>query len=165
MGLADLQDALLTVVTTALEDCGRPVPDPDNVYRQWAEPAVQCCDGNGALFTFWQRAYPLGLGSPQDVGNPPGPPRLDLFLRLVRCYPTLGDRGEIPTGLDAASAGLSDDADCVYQALTDAICRQTLAAHLAGCDDLRLVDVVPRRPAGGCASLQAHLVAGWKPWG
>lgn len=164
MGLAALQQALLDLVVDALDDCGRPVPDPASVYRQWSEPVVQCCEGNGALFVFHQRAYPLGQGIPGDVGNPPGPPRLDLYLRLARCYPTLGDRGEIPVGLDAASAGLLADFDCVYQALTEAICTQSLAANLAGCDDLRLVDVVPRRPSGGCASLQAHLVAGWKPW-
>lgn len=164
MSLAGLQDALLDLIVTALDDCDRPVPDPANVYKQHAEPVVQCCDGTGALYTFWQRAYPSTRGVPTGVGNPPGPPQLDLYLRLARCYPTLGDRGEIPVGLDAASAGLSADADCIYQALTAAICNQTLAAHLAGCDDLVLVDVVPRRPSGGCASIQAHLIAGWKPW-
>lgn len=164
MSLASLEDALLGVTTTALAACSRPVPDPAQVYKYHGDPAVWCCDDNGVLYVFWQRAFPERAGIPQGMGKPPGRPKVDIYLRLFRCWPTMGDRGEAPPGLDAAAAGLAADTDCMWQALTGAICDGSLVDHLSGCDELQLVDVTPRSPKGGCAGVQAHLIAGWAPW-
>lgn len=163
-GVAALEQALLDLAVEALGECGRPVPDPASVYRYHSDPAVQCCDGNGALFVFWRRAFPDRTGIPANVGAPVGPARIDLFLRLFRCFPTLGDRGEAPKGLDAEAEGLALDLDCLWSAFTIAICEQTLAANLALCDGLQLIDATPRAPKGGCAGNELHFVAAWKPW-
>jgi hypothetical protein len=164
--LADLEQALLALAVQGLTDAGRPVPDPTNVSRYHGEPPVECCpDPGGALFVFWQIAKPELLGIPQGVGKPPGRPKVDLYLRLFRCFPTLGDRGEAPVGLDAAAAGLADDLDCLWMALSDAICDGSLDAYLSGCDQLTLIEARPRAAKGGCAGVELHLTAGWRPFG
>lgn len=162
-GVAALEQAMLDLAVSALTAGGRPVPDPAQVYRYHSDPAVQCCEGNGDLFVFWRRAFPDRTGIPAGMGSPPGRSKIDLFLRLFRCFPTLGDRGEVPVGLDAAAEGLALDLDVLWRAFETAICTQSLAANLAGCDDLLMVDASPRSARGGCAGVELHFTAAWRP--
>lgn len=165
-GLAELELAMLDLAVAALTDCGRPVPAEDAVNRYHGDPPVQCCDGNGQLFIFWNPARPDRTGIPQGVGSPPGRAQADLFLRLFRCFPSLNDDGSAPVGFDAASEGLALDLDCLWSGFTAAICAQdgSLAPYLSGFDGLQLIDASPRAVKGGCAGIQLHFLAAWKPW-
>lgn len=162
-GLAALEDALLLLAAAALNNCGRPVPD--RVTKYHGEIAVGCCDGNGFLTCHWNPAVPDRTGIPQGMGNPMGERAADVMLRLYRCWPTVLEDGTYPDAeANAAAEGLAQDADCIWSAITRAICEGLLAEYLAGCDGLELVSMTPRRPSGGCAGIEWKLHAHWKPW-
>lgn len=163
-GVGALELDLLGLAVDALTTCGRPVPLEPDVYRYHGIPTHwHCCD-TGVLYTYWKRAYPDRTGIPPAVNNPPGRRKVDLYLRLIRCWPEMHSDGTMPDGIDAASEGLALDLDCLYSALETAICTNALDAGLSGCDQLQLVDITPRNPAGGCAGIEAHLIAGWRSW-
>jgi len=163
-GVAALEDDLLTLAVDALTTCDRPVPLDVDVYRYHGEPTHwKCCD-TGTLYTYWKRAFPDRTGIPTGVNSPPGPQRLDVYLRIIRCWPEMHSDGSMPAGIDAASEGLALDLDCLWSALYSAVCTNALGENLAGCDALQLVDATPRRPLGGCAGIEFRLQAAWKSW-
>lgn len=163
-GIALLELALLDVVVDSLTVNSRPVPLPENVSRVQMPPAVQCCPGDGVLYAYWSKVYPDRQGMPTGMGAPIGRNKVDVYACLYRCYPTLGDNGEFPEGLDAAAEGLALDADALYYGISQAICGKMFDPYTNGCDQVTLVDIVPRSPAGGCAGLTVHLTVGFMPW-
>lgn len=163
-GVGALEQDILTLAVGALTTCGRQVPTDAEVYRYHGEPTHwKCCD-SGTLYTYWKRAFPDRTGLPLGVNSPPGRQEIDLYLRLIRCWPEMGAGGVMPVGIDAVSEGLALDLDCLWSALYQAVCTGSLSANLAGCDALQLVDAIPRRPLGGCAGIEFHLIAGWRSW-
>lgn len=162
-GLAAFETALLNLALDALDACERVAPSRSMLYH--GDIAVQCCDGGGLLTVHWNPVTPERTNIPQGMGNPPGKRQADIHLRLYRCFPTLDENGHFPDDAgDDASEELAIDLDCLWSAVTAAICDGTLAANLTGCDALALTDASPRKPAGGCAGIELRVRAAWKPW-
>lgn len=162
-GLAELEQAMLDTASDALDACGLAVPEKQ--YRYHGDIAVQCCDGDGLMTVHWNPVIPEQTGIPQGMGAPIGKRTADVIFRLYRCFPTLNGDGTFDDNAgDLASAALANDLDCLWSAFTTAICDGELVEFLNGCDALALIDVTPRKPAGGCAGLSFRFRAQWKPW-
>lgn len=162
-GLAALEQEILDLGAAALDACERPVPEKR--YRYHGDIAVQCCEDNGIMTVHWNPVVADKTGIPQGVGAPVGKRTADVILRLYRCFPTLREDGTFPDDEgDPQAEGLAIDMDCLWSAFTAAICDGSLAESLAGCDALSLIDVTPRKPAGGCAGISFRFRAQWRPW-
>lgn len=160
MSLAVVQEQLVTITVEALAACGRPV---DVSYRyQGPQPRIWPCAARGEVHVWWSRAFV----SPDILGRAglPDPGSFakrfeDHYMRLVRCFPGLQPDGNPapPDDVDAATASLDDDFDCVWQALQAAVC--SYAWVTAGCSAIILADAKPIPPRAQTAGFEIHLIA------
>lgn len=161
-GLGPLLDALLLVSADALDDAGRPKPSTEKYH---GVPPADCCDDPGTLYAYWTSTTPERTGIPQGTGAPMGKRTAEVFLRLYRCWPTIDSAGHFDhAAAELVTEGLDQDLDVVWSVLARGIKLGTFADYLQGCDALNLINAVPRPAAGGCAGVEWHLQAQWKPW-
>lgn len=166
MSTAALCEALLDASVAALADCER--PPVGRAYRyQGPNPRIWPCQGDGGeLVVFWSRAFvtPTRFGSPgfPEMGSF-NPRYLDVYVRLVRCFPGMSEQGQPAQWADSdlATAGLDDDFDCLWQALAGLVCSDTLPT--SGCGNAALVDARPLAARGQTAGFEIHLVAAPAP--
>ena len=180
MSLAELETALVEFVGDALvNDCNRPVPD--RVLRYHGTLPNDCCTDNGTLAISWSRLFlssrfPSAATAPDDVCG--GNMVAEVRLRYVVCWPVpeIDENGVviIDDEWDTRAAMLADVADCVSRQLVGLSCEPlvgdpyvdgVLAATVASGKWLRLVDVEPLPPQGGCAGVQWRLYCGVKAGG
>lgn len=160
MSLAALCEEILDASEAALIACERPV---DRAYRyQGPSPRIWPCPDEGELVVFWTH----GFVSPGRPGSP-GIPEMgnyaqrfvDIWVRLVRCYPGVNADGRPAawSDSDAATALLDDDLDCLWLALQTLVCSQALTT--SGCGNAALVEARPIAARGKTAGFEIRLIA------
>lgn len=156
--LGDLADALLSCVCTALEDADRPAcACYATIGPPIVGPCCECEEGSGIsgdLTINFEAMYPADANTLDRVTRvypcrTAGAVAADFTLVLTRCYPVLGEDGQLPSPEEQATAadGLHDDGDVLWRALT---C----------CPDVRLRwrdMAVASDPEGGCSMIGARV--------
>lgn len=148
----DLAQYLLTTVETALVDCGR---DPIHL-RYVAAGSIAWDDCCGMLVVAPERTF-RSVTFPAEATEQElcfgGYLAVEFLVLLVRCVPTVDDRGRAPSQaqLQSAYTGLLEDAAVVYNALTspipDYMVRSAVAQSFGGAE-------------GGCISVETRLTLG-----
>lgn len=148
----DVAEWLLTTVETALDDCGR---DPINL-RYVAAGSIAWDDCCGMLVVAPERTY-RSVTFPAPATDEElcfgGYLAIEFLVLLVRCIPTVDDRGRAPTQaqLQAAYTELLEDAAVVYNAcvapLPDYMVRSSVTQSFGGAE-------------GGCISVETRFIIG-----
>lgn len=90
----------------------------------------------------------------------PSMPMVELWIRVMRCWPTAPDT--TVEQWDTAAAGIAADADCLMCATEDLLCMKPTAygeVGLEGCAALGGYRITPVWPDGGCAGNELQLFA------
>lgn len=149
---------VLACVCAALADAGRPVCA---CYQVVGPPIVgtNCCEcddgGTGEATVYFEQMYDADPTTLQKVSRV-HPCRqsttvADLTVVVTRCYPTIGDDGELPDpdDVDEAASSVNADVCSIWNAVS---CGCDLDANLL----IRSV-AVDSMPEAGCAAIAARL--------
>lgn len=158
-GVSETLSVMLSCIDTALTESGAPVCV---VGTTIGDPAIsQCCEcapnTTGELWGSLRRLYPGDRDTGAEVRSRkacmPGYWFAQYQVTLARCFPTLGEDGELPDPVDRSKAAdtLHIDAAEIRRALQ--CCTEP--------DDLPTVQqiTVTTDPAGGCSKLTATVIA------
>jgi hypothetical protein len=156
--LATLAVDLLASLDTRLPDlCGVPSPTRQYVHVGLVAYDLQCGD---QLVVALERGSPGPVGQEQNVPLPVTGPNIftaQLAVHLVRCVPSLGNRGAAPSSESLQAAGI--------QQLTDVLALRQAAREGYGdgdwgtqCNALLWGETVPNGPAGGVSGVIMRLL-------
>lgn len=143
--------AVATLVGQAVQDCGGPV---GRVMRYHCRAPADCCDDMVAVA--WEDLRP-------GVDRCDSPLRVRLRAQWRTCWPApdVGPSGSMildDAAVDAAASLIARVADCVAREIAGWGCNPpTMLASLAACQTLRIEQVLPACPQGGCAGVDWML--------
>lgn len=145
--LGDLAEALLTVVSDALLDAGRPL---GRAYISHAPPAWDACSEDQATVHVAPVTFrSSGTGRQQQTQLSAA-----FTVQVVRCVPVPDDTGAPPTALelgDSAVALLHDLAAVIYDVLASDV--------FGGCSSVAFGQVDSLGPSGGMAGWSWPITA------
>lgn len=156
--IGTVADTLLACVCDALEDAGRPACTCTTTVGTPLVSAFCEChagDGSGELYVSFSTMYPV---DPETLtrSEPVYPCRrptmaAEFSVLLTRCFPTIDEKGELPSAERQADAAdlLHADAQDIWTALT--CCAPELGR-------MRVSQVFVADPEGGISSIQFVVV-------
>lgn len=157
--LYQIATSILKVASDALVANG--VPLPSNRFVSWNAPAADCCD---LLAVHFDRARPgRGNGSALAATVCATALRADYVISIYECVPVSNVGGNAfppPADLDLSAQMLLRQSWTVYQSVTCASFTQDLQQYLTPpvpCQIVKMGDLVPHGPQGGCANATIDL--------